>query len=40
MRFVYLDWDNKVAEFLPGVYIPLRPFPGVLGVARAEAGRL
>ena len=39
MRFVYLDWDNKVAEFLPGVYIPLRPFPGVLGVARAEPGR-
>jgi acetamidase/formamidase len=39
MRFVYLDWDNKVAEFLPGVFIPLRPFPGVLGVARAEPGR-
>ena len=39
MRYVYLDWDNKVAEFLPGVFIPLRPFPGVLGVARAEPGR-
>src|SRR5215472_15451822 len=39
MRYVYLDWDNKVAEFLPGVYVPLRPFPGVLGVARAEPGR-
>ena len=39
MRFVYLDWDNKVAEFLPGIFIPLRPFPGVLGVARAEPGR-
>jgi acetamidase/formamidase len=39
MRFVYLDWDNKVAEFLPGVFVPLRPFPGVLGVARAEPGR-
>jgi acetamidase/formamidase len=39
MRFVYLDWDNKVAEFLPGVFIPLRPFPGVLGVARVEPGR-
>ena len=39
MRFVYLDWDYKEAEFLPGVYIPLRPFPGVLGVARAEPGR-
>jgi acetamidase/formamidase len=39
MRFVYIDWDNKVVEFLPGVYVPVRPFPGVLGVARAEAGR-
>src|SRR5438105_3318931 len=39
MRFVYLDWDNQLAEFLPGVFAPLRPFPGVLGVARAEPGR-
>jgi acetamidase/formamidase len=39
IRLVYLDWDKKVAEFLPGVMIPLRPFPGILGVARAEAGR-
>jgi len=27
VRYVYLDWDNKVAEFLPGVFVPLRPFP-------------
>jgi acetamidase/formamidase len=39
MRFVYLDWDEKEAEFLPGVFVPLRPFRGVLGVARAEPGR-
>src|SRR6266403_6049109 len=39
IRYVYLDWDNKVAEFLPGVFVPLRPFPGILGVARAEPGR-
>ena len=39
VRYVYLDWDNKVAEFLPGVFVPLRPFPGILGVARAEPGR-
>src|SRR5262249_23867418 len=39
MRFVYLDWDKKEAEFLPGLFVPLRPFPGVLGVARAEPGR-
>lgn len=39
MRFVYIDAENKIVEFLPGVYIPLRPFPGLLGVARAEPGR-
>ena len=39
IRLVYLDWDKKVAEFLPGVFIPLRPFPGIVGVARAEPGR-
>ena len=39
IRYIYLDWDNKVAEFLPGVFVPLRPFPGILGVARAEPGR-
>ena len=26
---MYLDWDKKVAEFLPGVIVPLRPFPGI-----------
>jgi acetamidase/formamidase len=39
IKYVYLDWDKKIAEFLPGVYVPLRPFPGTLGVARAEPGR-
>src|SRR5499433_2609035 len=39
IRLVYLDWDRKVAEFLPGVFIPLKPFPGIVGVARAEPGR-
>jgi acetamidase/formamidase len=39
IRLMYLDWDKKVAEFLPGVIVPLRPFPGILGVARAEPGR-
>jgi acetamidase/formamidase len=39
IRLVYLDWDKKVGEFLPGVFIPLRPFPGIVGVARAEPGR-
>jgi acetamidase/formamidase len=39
IRLVYLDWDKKVAEFLPGIVVPLRPFPGIVGVARAEPGR-
>jgi acetamidase/formamidase len=39
VKYFYLDWDRKVAEFAPGIEIPLRPFPGTLGVARAEPGR-
>lgn len=39
IKYLYLDWDRKVTEFLPGVYVPLRPFPGVMGVARKEPGR-
>jgi acetamidase/formamidase len=36
---MYLDMDRKVTEFLPGVWLPIRPFPGTLGVARKEPGR-
>ena len=39
VKYVYLDLDKKVAEFLPGVFIPLAPFPGTIGVARTEPGR-
>jgi acetamidase/formamidase len=39
VKYVYLDLDNMTTEFLPGVVIPLRPFPGTLGVARKEPGR-
>ena len=39
VKYLYLDWERRVTEFLPGVYIPLRPFPGTLGVARKEPGR-
>jgi acetamidase/formamidase len=39
VKYLYLDWDKKVTEFLPGVVIPLRPFPGTIGVARKEPGR-
>jgi acetamidase/formamidase len=39
VKYLYLDWDKKVTEFLPGVIIPLRPFPGTTAVARKEPGR-
>lgn len=39
VKYFYLDWDRKIAEFGHGIEIPLRPFPGTLGVARAEPGR-
>lgn len=39
VKFLYLDMDRKIAEFLPGIEIPLQPFPGTLGVARAQPGR-
>ena len=39
VKYLYLDLDRKQVEFLPGVVIPLKPFPGTLGVARKEPGR-
>lgn len=39
VKYFYLDLEKKVAEFAPGIVIPLRPFPGTIGVARAEPGQ-
>jgi acetamidase/formamidase len=39
VRYFYLDLDRKIAEFAPGIEIPLAPFPGTIGVARAEPGQ-
>ena len=39
VKYFYLDLDRKIAEFAPGIEIPLAPFPGTLGVARAEPGQ-
>ncbi len=39
VKYLYLDMDRMETEFLPGVYVPIKPFPGTLGVARAEPGR-
>ncbi|HWP34190.1 MAG TPA: acetamidase/formamidase family protein [Thermodesulfobacteriota bacterium] len=32
VRYFYLDWEKRQAEFKPGVTIDLAPFPGVLAV--------
>jgi acetamidase/formamidase len=39
VKYLYLDLDKMQTEFLPGVVLPLKPFPGTLGVARKEPGR-
>src|SRR5436309_465126 len=36
VKYFYLDLERRIAEFAPGIEIPLAPFPGILGVARAE----
>jgi acetamidase/formamidase len=39
IKYFYLDVKNMKMEFAPGIVVPLRPFPGVLAVARAEPGK-
>lgn len=39
VKYFYLDLERNVAEFAPGIEIPLAPFPGTIGVARAEPGQ-
>lgn len=39
VRYMYLDLDKMQTEFIPGVVVPVRPFPGTIGVARAEPGQ-
>ena len=39
VKYLYLDLESMTTEFLPGIVIPLRPFPGTMGVARKEPGR-
>ena len=40
VKYLYLDLEKKTTEFLPGVVIPLRPFPGTLGGRAQGAGPL
>ncbi len=39
VRYYYLDVKNKKMQFLPGITVPLAPFPGIIAVARAEPGQ-
>jgi acetamidase/formamidase len=39
VKYLYLDLDKMTTEFLPGIVLPIRPFPGTLGVARKEPGQ-
>lgn len=39
VKYLYLDLEKMQTEFLPGIVIPLKPFPGTLAVARKEPGR-
>jgi acetamidase/formamidase len=32
VKFFYLDWERKQAEFKPGIVVDLQPFPGTLAV--------
>ncbi|REG49122.1 acetamidase/formamidase [Paraburkholderia sp. BL6669N2] len=39
LKYFYLDLARQRFEFAPGIFVPLRPFPGIVSVARAESGR-
>jgi acetamidase/formamidase len=32
VRYYYLDWEKRQAEFKPGITIDLQPFPGIIAV--------
>jgi acetamidase/formamidase len=39
VKYYYLDLKKMQMQFLPGIMVPLAPFPGVVAVARAEPGK-
>lgn len=39
VRYYYLDVKNKKMQFLPGIVVPLAPFPGIVAVARTIPGK-
>ncbi|RXG89278.1 acetamidase/formamidase family protein [Bradyrhizobium vignae] len=38
VKYFYLDIAKQQLEFAPGIFVPLRPFPGIIAVARAAPG--
>ncbi|WP_423200644.1 Amidase (plasmid) [Cupriavidus sp. H19C3] len=38
VKYFYLDLARQRFEFAPGIFVPVRPFPGIVSVARAEPG--
>jgi acetamidase/formamidase len=39
VRYYYLDVKKKQMQFLPGIIVPLGPFPGIIAVAQANPGK-
>lgn len=39
VRYYYLDVKNKKMQFLPGIVVPLAPFPGIVAVAHPKPGK-
>lgn len=39
VKYFFLDTKRRTTQFLPGIELPVRPFPGILGVARPDSGR-
>jgi len=39
VKYYYLDLKKMQMQFLPGIMVPLAPFPGVVAVARAQPGK-
>lgn len=39
VKHFFLDMKRGKTQFLPGIELPVRPFPGIIGVAKAESGQ-
>ncbi|OGT38176.1 MAG: amidase [Gammaproteobacteria bacterium RIFCSPHIGHO2_12_FULL_38_14] len=39
VKYFYLDLKKMQMQFAPGIVVPIRPFPGIVAVARQEPGQ-